>query len=81
MIDFYLVVFSSVLEGLTPQKIETTAFEELTAAVLHLQHEMSTLRQVKPLGILARVKQEGRDPEMVDDSKENINKVSVSTPK
>lgn len=63
------------------QKIETAAFEELSAATLHLHQEMNNLRQVKSVGILARIKQESGDLEMVDDSKENINEVHLSTPK
>ena len=67
--------------GLTTQKTETLAFDELSAAISHLQHEMSNLRQVKPGGILARIKQESSDLEMIDDSKENTMEASVSTPK
>ena len=54
------------MEGLAPLKAEAAAFDELSAAVLHLQREMDNMRQVKPLGILARIKQESGDLEMVD---------------
>ena len=69
------------MEGLAPLKAEAAAFDELSAAVLHLQREMDNMRQVKPLGILARVKQESSDLEMVDDSKENVSEAPMSTPK
>ena len=62
-------------------KAEAAAFDELSAAVLHLQREMDSMRQVKPLSILARIKQENNDLEMVGDFKENVNKAPMSTPK
>ena len=69
------------MEGLAPLKAEAAAFDELSAAVLHLQCEMDNMRQVKPLGILARIKQESSDLEMVGDSKENVSEAPMSTPK
>ena len=67
------------MEGLAPLKAEAAAFDELSAAVLHMQREMDNMGQVKPLGILARIKQESSDLEMVDDSKENISEAPWST--
>lgn len=80
-LTFTFDVFRDVMAGLVPQKTETSAFDELSAAISHLQYEMGNLRQVKPVGILARIKQESSDLEMIDDSKENIKEMSVSTPK
>ena len=59
-------MYSNVIEGLAPLKAEAAVFDELSAAVLHLQREMDNMRQVKPLGILARIKQESGDLGMVD---------------
>ena len=54
------------MEGLAPLKAEAAAFDELSAVVLHLQCEMDNMRQIKPLGILARIEQKSSDLEMVD---------------
>ena len=67
------------MEGLAPLKAEAAAFDELSAAVLHLQREMDSMRQVKPLGILARIEQERGDLEMVDDCKENVSEAPMPT--